>query len=119
MLFCLLVTFEIRCLVVDSLDSGQYQLPEQSLQTVAWLAIAYACLRPYRRSGRSALLWGWRLLAGLAAVQSPLLQLLAYNPLWSGAPVGAWPLVHPLAPEMGNQLLWESVCPDGKKSGGS
>src|SRR3546814_14202545 len=40
-LFWLLVTFEIRSLVVDSLDSGQYQLPEQSLQTVAWLAIAY------------------------------------------------------------------------------
>src|SRR3546814_11700998 len=54
-LFWLLVTFEIRSLVVDSLDSGQYQLPEQSLQTVAWLAIAYACLRLYRRSGRSAL----------------------------------------------------------------
>src|SRR3546814_731520 len=96
-LFWLLVTFEIRSLVVDSLDSGQYQLPEQSLQTVAWLAIAYACLRLYRRSGRSALLWGWRLLAGLAAVQSPLLQLLAYNPLWSGEPVGAWPLVNLLA----------------------
>src|SRR3546814_9568319 len=67
-LFWLLVTFEIRSLVVDSLDSGQYQLPEQSLQTVAWLAIAYACLRPYRRSGRSALLRGWRLLPGVAAV---------------------------------------------------
>src|SRR3546814_16030546 len=30
-------------------------------------------------------------------LQSPLLQLLAYNPLWSGEPVGAWPLVNLLA----------------------
>src|SRR3546814_98441 len=28
---------------------------------------------------------------------SRLLQLLAYNPLWSGEPVGAWPLVNLLA----------------------
>lgn len=96
-LFWLLVTFEIRSFVVDSLDSRAYALPEQSLQTVAWLAIAYACLRLYRRSGRAALLWGWRLLAGLAALQSPLLQVLAYNPLWSGEPVGTWPLLNLLA----------------------
>ena len=93
----LLVTFEIRSLVAGDLAARAYQLPEQSLQTVAWLAIAYACLRLHRRSGRAALLWGWRLLAGLAAVHSPLVQLLAYNPLWTGDPVGAWPLVNLLA----------------------
>jgi uncharacterized membrane protein len=96
-LFWLLVTFEIRSLVAGDLAARAYQLPEQSLQTVAWLAIAYACLRLHRRSGRVALLWGWRLLAGLAAVHSPLVQLLAYNPLWTGEPVGAWPLVNLLA----------------------
>src|SRR3546814_11740137 len=58
---------------------------------------SYACLRLHRRSGRLALLWRWRLLAGLAAVHSPLFQLLGSNPLWTGAPVGAWPLVNLLA----------------------
>ncbi|HMA13811.1 MAG TPA: DUF2339 domain-containing protein [Kiloniellaceae bacterium] len=93
----LLVTFEIRSLVAGDLAARAYALPEQSLQTVAWLAIAYACLRLYRRSGRVALLWGWRLLAGLAAVHSPLVQLLAYNPLFTGEPVGAWPILNLLA----------------------
>lgn len=93
----LLVTFEIRSLVAGDLAARDFALPEQSLQTVAWLAIAYACLRLHRRSGRVALLWGWRLLAGLAAVHSPLVQLLAYNPLWTGEPVGAWPILNLLA----------------------
>lgn len=93
----LLVTFEIRSLVAGDLAARAYALPEQSLQTVAWLAIAYACLRLHRRSGRVTLLWGWRLLAGLAAVHSPLVQLLAYNPLFTGEPVGTWPIVNLLA----------------------
>ena len=96
-LFWLLVTFEIRSLVAGDLAARAYDFPEQSLQTVAWLAIAYACLRLHRSSGRVALLWGWRLLAGLAAVHSPLVQLLAFNPLWTGEPVGAWPLLNLLA----------------------
>jgi uncharacterized membrane protein len=93
----LLVTFEIRSLIAGDLGSLSYDLAEQSLQTVAWLAMAYGWLRAYRRSGRVALLWGWRLLAGLAAVHSPLFQLCLSNPLWSGEPVGTWPLVNLLA----------------------
>lgn len=96
-LFWLLVTCEIRSLVAGDLASRSYDLAEQSLQTVAWLGIAYACLRLHRRRGRAALLWGWRLLAGLAAVHSPLFQLLLSNPLWTRDPVGDWPLVNLLA----------------------
>jgi uncharacterized membrane protein len=96
-LFWLLVTFEIRSLVAGDLASRSYGLAEQSLQTVAWLGIAFACLRLHRRSGRPALLWGWRLLAGLAALHSPLFQLLLSNPLWTRDPVGDWPLVNLLA----------------------
>src|SRR3546814_9484137 len=36
-LFWLLLTFEIRSLFVGPLDSRVYNLPEQSLQTLAWL----------------------------------------------------------------------------------
>lgn len=91
------VTFEIRSLIVGDLGRLSYDLTEQSLQTLAWLAMAYGWLRAYRHSGRVVLLWGWRLLAGLAAVHSPLFQLFLSNPLWSGDPVGNWPLVNLLA----------------------
>jgi len=93
----LLVTLEIRSLVAGDLGSRTYDLAEQSLQTVAWLAMAYGCLRAYRRNGRAVLLWGWRLLAGLAALHSALFQLLLSNPLWSGTPVGSWPIFNLLA----------------------
>ncbi len=93
----LLVTFEIRSLIAGDLASRSYDLAEQSLQTVAWLAMAYGWLRAYRHSGRPALLWGWRLLAGLAAVHASLFQLLLDNPLWSAQAVGNWPLLNLLA----------------------
>ncbi|NIA68676.1 DUF2339 domain-containing protein [Pelagibius litoralis] len=96
-LFWLLVTFQIRSLVVGDLANPSYELAEQSLQTVAWLGMAYGWLRAYRRSGRAVLLWGWRLLAGLAALHSPLFQVLLFNPLWTSAAVGDWPLVNLLA----------------------
>lgn len=96
-LFWLLVTLEIRSLFADDLASRSYSLAEQSLQTVAWLGIAYGWLRAYRRSGRAVLLWGWRLLAGLAAVHSPLFQVVLFNPLWTAEPVGDWPVINLLA----------------------
>ena len=93
----LFVSLEIRTLVAGSLTAPRYDLAEQSLQTIAWLALAYGWLRLYRLSGRRPLLWGWRLLAGLAAVHTPLFQLLASNPLWSSDPVGDWPVVNLLS----------------------
>lgn len=96
-LFWLLVTFEIRSLVAGDLTNPSYELAEQSLQTVAWLGMAYGWLRAYRLSGRAVLLWGWRLLAGLAALHSPLFQVLLFNPVWMPAAVGDWPLFNLLA----------------------
>ncbi|MEQ8354916.1 MAG: DUF2339 domain-containing protein [Kiloniellaceae bacterium] len=96
-LLWLLLTLEIRNLTVGDLGHRGYDLAEQSLQTVAWLSLAYGWLRAYRRSGRAVLLWGWRLLAGLAAVHSALFQLLVDNPLWSPQTVGSWPLFNLLA----------------------
>ncbi len=93
----LLVTFEIRNLVAGSLTASRYDLAEQSLQTVAWLALAYGWLKLYAHSGRKPLLWGWRLLAGLAALHTPLFQLLVSNPLWTSDPVGHWPLINLLS----------------------
>ncbi len=90
----LFITFEIRTLVEGPLDSPNYGLLEQSLNSAAWLAIAYLLSIVAWRGGRIVATYGWRILAGLGAAQVLLLQLLAANPLWSHEPVGEWPLVN-------------------------
>src|SRR5690606_23895703 len=88
----LLVTMEIRSLIAGSLDSRHYGFLEQTLQSIAWLAVAYGLLLAARRHGRPVLRWGWRLLAALATLQIVLLQLLVNNPLWSRIEIGTTPL---------------------------
>jgi uncharacterized membrane protein len=90
----LLVSFEIRTLVEGRLDSPDYGLLEQSLNSVAWLSMAYLVWIYAQRDPRSVRVFGWRILAGLGAAQVVLLQLLVTNPLWSGAAVGAFPVVN-------------------------
>jgi uncharacterized membrane protein len=90
----LLISFEIRTLVEGRLDSPDYGLLEQSLNSVAWLSLAYLAWIYARLDPRPALVFGWRILAGLGAAQVVLLQLLAANPLWSGAAVGELPVVN-------------------------
>ncbi len=90
----LLISFEIRTLVEGRLDSPDYGLLEQSLNSVAWLSMAYLAWIYARLDPRPVLVLGWRILAGLGAAQVVLLQLLATNPLWSGAAVGEFPVVN-------------------------
>jgi len=90
----LLVSFEIRILVEGRLDSPDYGLLEQSLNSVAWLSMAYLVWIYAQRDSRPVLKFGWRILAGLGAAQVVLLQLLVTNPLWSGAAVGELPVVN-------------------------
>jgi uncharacterized membrane protein len=45
-------------------------------------------------SASPVLLWGFRLLATAATAHVLLLQVLIHNPLWSGDPVGDWPIVN-------------------------
>ena len=92
LLVWMLVTLEIRTLMAGSLTARSYLLSESAVQSVAWLGLAYGWLLAYRRNGRPMLLWAWRLLAGLAALHSPLVQVLALNPLESSEAVGGWPL---------------------------
>lgn len=86
--FVLLVTFEIRTLIAGSLDSADYSLLEQSLQSIAWLGMSYGLAVRCRADGRPVLRWGWRGLAVIAAAQVVLLQAVAENPLWSSVTVG-------------------------------
>jgi len=92
----LLVTLQIRYWVAGDL-TGSYALLEQSLQTIAWLVIAYGLYRGRQRNPRPVADWGWRALASMAATQIVLLQVLADNPLWSGEAVGSWPVFNLLA----------------------
>jgi uncharacterized membrane protein len=90
----LLISFEIRTLVEGRLDSPDYGLLEQSLNSVAWLSMAYLIWIYARLDPRPVLKFGWRILAGLGMAQVVLLQLLVSNPLWSGAAVGDYPVVN-------------------------
>jgi uncharacterized membrane protein len=90
----LLISFEIRTLVEGRLDSPDYGLLEQSLNSVAWLSMAYVIWIYARLDSRAVLKIGWRILAALGMAQVVLLQLLASNPLWSGAAVGDYPVVN-------------------------
>ena len=90
----LLINFEIRTLLFGALDHPRYGLLEQSLHSIAWLAVAYGLAQLNARYPRVVMDWAWRILGGLAALQVGLLQVLADNPLWSGEPVGDWPLIN-------------------------
>ncbi|MDJ0934250.1 MAG: DUF2339 domain-containing protein [Kiloniellales bacterium] len=109
----LLISFEIRTLLFGALDHPRYGLLEQSLHSIAWLAVAYGLAQLNARYPRVVMEWAWRILGGLAALQVGLLQLFVDNPLWSGDSVGDWPLLNVLllayALPAGFALLFVSV----------
>jgi uncharacterized membrane protein len=85
--------------IADIVNRGQFlpgdNLLETSLRTIAWATIAFALLWQCRAEHpRVVAVWGWRILAGLAAAQVVLLHLLGLNPLLTGDPVGAWPVAN-------------------------
>ena len=89
----LLVTLEIRHLIAGGrLDAFGYMLAEQSLNTIAWLTIAYVLYHRLTADSRLVHRYGWRILASLATAQAVLLQLGLSNPLLTGRPVGEWPI---------------------------
>ncbi len=83
----LLVSLEIRHLVVGGIDGGSYGLLEVSLQSLAWCAIGIVQLERYRALGHVVALYAARVLIGLAAVQVVVLQGFFDNPLVTGSPV--------------------------------
>jgi len=88
----LLVTFEIRHLIAGSIGEGSYSLLEMSLQSIAWLAIAYALFRRQGQEPRIVQHWAWRILASLSVFQVFVLQVLVENPLFDAIPVGDVPV---------------------------
>ncbi len=92
----LFATLEIRLGIEGSLDSPGYGLLEQSLQTIAWMSIAYALAVADRRSPQPVSLWGSRILLGLALAQIVFLQLWYWNPIWRVTFVGEIPILNVL-----------------------
>jgi uncharacterized membrane protein len=89
----LFIFFELRSLIHGELDAPRYGLFEQSLQTLAWLALGYGLARAPGLAARPVLLWGGRILTGLAALQLVFGHFLAKNPLFSGESVGDLPIL--------------------------
>jgi len=94
--FVLLLSLELRHLMVGSLDGRPYSLTEQSLQSLVWLVLALVLYGRHGHGGRLAGRWGWRVLGTLAAAQILLLQCGLANPLHTGQPVGDWPIANVL-----------------------
>ena len=88
----MLVTYEIRIWIAGSMHTERYELLEQSVQSISWLASAYALMRRHAVTPRFFTLWGSRLLLLLGSGQVFLLQVLASNPIVTGEPIsGAFP----------------------------
>ena len=90
----LLVSLQIRFWTAGDIGATTYSFLERSLQTAAWLAIAYGLYLRSDGSRRDVLGWGWRLLGGMAVLQLVLLQIVAAGPLSGPVAVGDHPLVN-------------------------
>jgi uncharacterized membrane protein len=77
-----LISLEIRHLVSGGrIDSLQYDLLEQGLQTDAWLVVAYLLLPAAGERARPVRDLGWRIVAGAAVAHFVLFPMLIGNPL--------------------------------------
>ncbi|HUH83631.1 MAG TPA: DUF2339 domain-containing protein [Stellaceae bacterium] len=85
-----LISLEIRHLLGGGrIDSVQYDLLEQGLQTDAWLAVGYLLLPPAGQAARPVRDPGWRILAGAAVAHFVLYPMLIGNPLLQHQSTGA------------------------------
>ena len=92
----LLLSLQIRLFIEGSLVSTTYSLEEQSLQSIAWLAMGYVLAVHHRQRSHVVSFYISTILFALAAAQVALLQVLIFNPLFTHEPVGAYPVVNTL-----------------------
>lgn len=101
--FVLLISFQIRSLVSGALDAPYESFLEQSLQSIAWLAIAYVLMarrRKFQLSAWPVADYGARILFAFSAAHILLVQIVLDNPVaerWVPVEnrtfIGDWPLV--------------------------
>ena len=106
----LLISLEIRLFVEGSLVSTHYGLLEQSLQSIAWLAVGSALAVHHHRLNNRVSFCGAVLLLGLATAQVFVLQVLACNPFFTNDPVGAWPVFNVLFLAYAVPALFAFLC---------
>ncbi len=111
------VSIEIRIFMTGQIYSGEYGLPEMSLQTIAWLTSALILARRNLRYPRLFSLWGSRLLVVAGATQAMLLQLIIFNPVFTGDMIQGYGLINMLilsllAPAVLLWLLAGSLLPE-------
>jgi uncharacterized membrane protein len=92
----LLLSFEIRLFVAGSLDNLHYGLLEQSLHSIAWLAVGTALAVRHQLSANQVAFWGSRILLVLATAQVVVGQLIHANPFYTNVFVGDWPVFNTL-----------------------
>jgi len=94
--FVLLVSMEIRLIVTGSLSAPGYELVEQALQSISWLATGTALALYHRRKNHKVACYGAMLLLGVATAQIFLFQLVLFNPFFTGDFIGNYPVVNAL-----------------------
>jgi uncharacterized membrane protein len=93
----LLITAEIRILVHGSLASLSFNLLESSLQSIAWLAVAWSRLRSYENAGRRMDKWSGIVLFLMGVAMTFLVSLILHNPaVHYGENIGRWPVFNTL-----------------------
>ena len=104
----LLVSLQIRFWTAGDIGAATYSFTERSLQTVAWLAIAYGLYLRSDGSARDTFTWGWRVLGAVAAAQLVVLQVLG-GPLWRPIAVGDYPVTNLLLLAYGLPALFAAL----------
>ena len=104
----LLVALQLRIWTAGAIDAGRYDLFDQAAQSVWWLIAAGLLLR---RELEPRAPWAWfggALLLALSVLQIALGQVIASNPVLTGEPVGALPVLNllGLAYLLPAVLLW-------------
>ena len=116
------ISIEIRIYMTGSIYSGEYRLPEASLQTIAWLTSALILARRNLRYPRVFSTWGSRILTAAGALQAITLQLVLMNPVFTGEFIDGYGLFNMLilslaAPAVLLWLIARSLLPDDDKRG--
>jgi len=94
----LLVTFEVRSAFNDgNLAARSLALVEHATLVLAWLGLAVALMAVNRRHPRPVLNHGWKLLGAWGLLHLAAGPVTWNNPLFTGAAVGALPLVNLLS----------------------
>jgi uncharacterized membrane protein len=97
LLLFVLLTLEVRILFgPDDIETPGAAFFERSVHVAVWGAFALAALWIARLRHDPVALWAWRLSGGLAVATVLLVQVLAANPVFEPADVGALPLANGL-----------------------